>query len=297
MIESKDFKKITVMPQVTIYQGILKNCDQIVKMIEEKQPVNSLFKPWEKWYEQGSKKVAIFSREEILVKEEDSEEIKKEKEHLFRMSEVYDFVRKDYLDEYEKEKGLWPKYVKDWDQVRRGQDPIDLNIYKYSIEKMDKNNRPDLSMDYHFDEMPTDADAKIEHFVVTITFYINDNYDGGEIRFFDEANNKAYKYKPKVGDVTVFPSSYPFYHGVSKILGADRYFMRIFIVHKSEGEDWWLKEYKDKGSDFIDEQNAKRKKYIDDCLHNVTLVSPGEEPPNYINGKLVYIENEIEEIK
>ena len=55
------------------------------------------------------------------------------------------------------------------------------------------------------------------------------NYDGGEICFYNKNDSKIYQYKPSPGDITVFPSGKPFYHGVNKISKNNRYHLRNFI--------------------------------------------------------------------
>jgi hypothetical protein len=292
-----DYKKITVIPQITIYQNILKDCDQIVNFLKKDYDDKSVFSKWENWYNQGTVKKSQFNKNHMILNEEDSDLIKEEKNILNKIKEVYDFVKKDYLDEYENKKGIWPSYINEWESVKQEPSYIDLNVYKYAIENDKKRKFNDLAMEYHYDEMPTEEFANKEHCLITITFYINDEYNGGEICFYDESSNKAYKYKPKAGDVTIFPSGKPFYHGVSEYSKSDRYFMRTFILYKSNGTKEWNDNYSLYGEDFIKKERDKTQKFIEDGMHNVTLVFPKQKVPYKIYGKLIHLEENIIEVK
>jgi|LakMenEpi03Aug12_release.lakeMendotaPanAssembly.Ray.scaffolds.fasta_scaffold262421_2 hypothetical protein len=54
---------------------------------------------------------------------------------------------------------------------------------------------------------------------IAISYYLNDDYEGGEINFqrFDIS------YKPSKNEVLVFPANYVYAHSVSKVLSGTRY--------------------------------------------------------------------------
>jgi molybdopterin converting factor small subunit len=76
--------------------------------------------------------------------------------------------------------------------------------------------------------------------------YLNDDYEGGEIEFrlfdglyhemktedsnfIDLKNNKTiegFNYKPKAGDIVIFPSDIPYYHGIKKIVKGNKLLIR-----------------------------------------------------------------------
>jgi hypothetical protein len=82
----------------------------------------------------------------------------------------------------------------------------------------------------------------------TVTMYLNDDYDGGEIdfRIFNERETEMrvvdgemvsttegeeipkIVYKPQAGDIIIFPSRVPFYHGVRRVSTGTKYFARMF---------------------------------------------------------------------
>lgn len=57
-------------------------------------------------------------------------------------------------------------------------------------------------------------------------FYINDNYEGGEIEF----PSKDFIYKPESNSLVVFPSTSEYLHGVKKIIEGTRYTVAIWFT-------------------------------------------------------------------
>jgi hypothetical protein len=55
---------------------------------------------------------------------------------------------------------------------------------------------------------------------VSAVIYINDNYDGGEIRF---PRLDGYTHKPKVGDIAIFPSNYIYEHASLPMKSGTKY--------------------------------------------------------------------------
>jgi len=296
MIDHNSVEKIVVAPQIVVYKNLLKNCEKLIEILEKTDKSNSMWPEWEPWYEQGKNVNQLFYRNQFNSNEEDPEEILIEKEILMHISEIYDFIQKDYLSEYDADKGVWPSYIKQWDKVWEKLDPIHINVYKYNKSYFDSMSKDGLMLEYHVDEMPENVHDSMWHQVVTITFYLNDNYTGGEICFYDEGENKAYKYKPKLGDVTVFPSAAPFYHAVEHFSGADRYFMRIFIPYSAAGDEEWLKKNVVYDEAFVKEQEEKINNFVEKYTHAVTLQFPGKKVDR-VYGKLVQLNEEINVIE
>jgi len=279
------FEKLRVAPQIVVYKNLLKNSDELIALIEDKDKKNSLWPNWEPWYDQGENINQLFSRSEFEPADNP------EKAMLKYISEVYDFIQKDYMDEYSGDKGVWPDYISQWSKVYDKLDPIHINIYKYSDEHFSKKNKKGLMLEYHVDEMP-EVNESPWHQIATITFYLNDNYEGGEICFYSEAENKAYKYKPKKGDVTVFPSGAPFYHAVENFSGADRYFMRIFIPYSTEGDKEFIEKSVFYDQEFMRKQEDKINDFVSKYTHAVTLQFPGQQVDK-VYGKLVQLDEQI----
>lgn len=66
----------------------------------------------------------------------------------------------------------------------------------------------------------------------TAIFYLNDDYIGGEIAFLELDDNLQIKwydeYKPQAGDVLVFSSMLPIYHGVKTVEQGNKYMLRTY---------------------------------------------------------------------
>lgn len=73
---------------------------------------------------------------------------------------------------------------------------------------------------------------------ITGVLYPNDDYEGGEIffrKFSDTWDDKTFEkpefeltYKPKAGDLVIFPSTHPFYHGVMNVKKSPKYIYRLY---------------------------------------------------------------------
>jgi hypothetical protein len=104
-------------------------------------------------------------------------------------------------------------------------------------------------------------------FGVTAVFYLNDNYDGGEVmfRFLDENDpskiKEDYVYKPKQGDIVVFPSGPPHYHGVGAVFGGEKYIIRNYWRYDYPGHPLWLKLQEKYGEDIWRQLEEKRLKF------------------------------------
>ena len=83
-------------------------------------------------------------------------------------------------------------------------------------------------------------------FHTTCTFYINDNYNGGDVEFY--VNGDIINHKPKAGDLMVFPSGEPFYHGVKTIPDGNKFFVRNFVMFDYDGSEEWLANQKKYGA-------------------------------------------------
>lgn len=290
-------KKIVVAPQIIIYKNIFKDSEKIIRSVEEFSKDDTLWPDWEDWYSQGKHIMAKFNRKDLELNKNDSENIKIEKKYLKELYSVFDFVKNDYLKQYGEGLGNWPDYIKNWKKVESSnKDAITLDIYKYDVVYNNESEMPDdIMMDFHVDEMPSGAHEDIGFYkIITITGYLNNNYVGGEICFYDEPSNKAYKYKPNPGDITVFPSAAPFYHGVNYFSGADRYFIRAFISYAND--DSLITNDKDSIGSFLKDQEDKTDKFVKQYSHAITLEFPNKKVHN-ARARIVKLDEEINIVK
>ena len=101
-----------------------------------------------------------------------------------------------------------------------------------------------LAMGYHSDFQIENMHGPGEKFLITCVTYLGDDYDGGEIQFF--VLDKVFTYKPKSGDILVFPSgsplfpgSKPYFHSVKCVSRGEKIMARNFIKYPFTGTDEW----------------------------------------------------------
>lgn len=134
-------------------------------------------------------------------------------------------------EEIELEKNIYKQYQRDLPEHING---ILLKLFTVSKERYEKKYniilehrveegsnqsmflnkwKKNIHMNAHYDE------ELMSDFNVSIIFYLNDNYDGGELNF--PQHNLAIK--PKANSVIIFPGSKDYYHEVLEVFGEDRY--------------------------------------------------------------------------
>jgi hypothetical protein len=125
----------------------------------------------------------------------------------------------------------------------------------------DSGSGENMAMSYHTDYQQEKKDSRGDNFLITCNMYLNDNYDDGEIMFkiFNENNIiKTINYKPSKGDVVVFPSTPPYYHGVNKTKNGEKYFIRSFWFQEFPGSLEWLENEKKYGKEVWAEMEKQR---------------------------------------
>lgn len=90
---------------------------------------------------------------------------------------------------------------------------------EYSVERIDKGSyiyiryKDTNKFDWHND------DGKRYPRTVSVSAYLNDDYEGGEIEF----KHFNISHKPKAGDVVIFGSSFTYMHRVKPVINGTRY--------------------------------------------------------------------------
>lgn len=100
-----------------------------------------------------------------------------------------------------------------------------------------------LIMPFHTDyKQEQKHQPGLKHYI-TANLYINDDYKGGEIIFMiDDNTENLIRYKPKAGDLVVFPSGERYRHGVRTVDEGKKYFIRSFWHYKYDGSPEWHEE-------------------------------------------------------
>jgi hypothetical protein len=245
-------EKLIVSPQIVVYKNIFKSSKPMVNFLNSKNK-EIIDAEWQDWYDNGWR----FSLNFDEIKKSDSLEYM----YLKEMCDAFDYISKDYMECYSKENGIWPSFIKDWDSINLNNHNLDF--FKYNLDQSkDRNWDSDFLMNYHVDEFDVDGSFKSQKNIVTVNFYLNDDYEGGEICAYNKDLNVSYRYKPVAGDAVVMPSSSPFFHAVKPFYLSDRYFSRIFINYNdasldgSQVDNFFSKEH------FVG--NQYEKKFIDE---------------------------------
>jgi hypothetical protein len=107
---------------------------------------------------------------------------------------------------------------------------------------------------------------------------LNDDYEGGEISFLNEDDSEVVTWRPKAGDVIVFPSGSPFFHGVHPVLSGNRYIVRLWWYEEFSGSKEWHENFKKYGEE---EWKAIEKQRIKEAFESGTyhrhVVYPGSK--------------------
>lgn len=244
--------KKTIMPFVVLYEGVINNIPEIMDMLKEFEASRVLI-DWEPWYELGQRSRLHCNKDDILT------EIEKKQLDIHdtiqnNLTEVYKDYVADWTQQHVVEKYINPNkaFYQDWkyvfgeivtDWTSFDKIPVDPGTdtwIRSAIEILKHDHKVgkglELAIGYHIDAFNS-KDAAGPKSIITGTIYLNDNYEGGEISFLNEFDSSIVTYKPKRGDVIVFPSGKPFFHAAQKVFGADKYLIRNFLLWEHSGSE------------------------------------------------------------
>lgn len=120
----------------------------------------------------------------------------------------------------------------------------------YDLLKHNPNTNREYAIGWHTDR-PRGLDSSPgPKSILTVTIYLNDDYEGGEVAFLKEGDDEVIVYKPKAGDIVIFPSCEPFHHAAMPITSnSPKYFIRHFLTWSYEGSQEWIDSAKKFGMD------------------------------------------------
>ena len=102
-------------------------------------------------------------------------------------------------------------YIKETNAVP-GYLPNIINVRKYDTEAY---------MGPHID---TEDEQDKTRPSISLVFYLNDNYEGGQIEF----QNQNILLKPEAGSIIIFPSISPYYHDPKPVTEGTKYMIPVF---------------------------------------------------------------------
>lgn len=239
-------KVIDLYPQISVYRGMFKNVNNIVEYLEGMDQSE-----WEKWFifgdikslsldtiKYGDRKIDM-NRDDIgLFKKQDGiDGIREVLEDLFHIASQ-DYVVKNNIDasEFIHSSPCVCRYHANW-KLSDG-----------------------VAMAYHTDFQQEKADEPGDKFRITGCIYLNDNYEGGDISFKIDGSEVVLNHKPQAGDILLFPSIPPYYHGVKEITSGIKYFVRTFWLYSYPGSKEWLDGQEKYGKEVWAEMEKERQK-------------------------------------
>lgn len=193
------------------------------------------FKDWKKWNDIGEYIVNLHYRLHNRYNERSKNE--------FQIIKYITQLFYDTTNHYLEDKGI---------EVDPGWNVMGPNFCKYDKDSKfdywchldhapEEIKKEELSMVYHTDYVYADRYESGNKFILTCTMYLNDDYDGGDLKF--NIGDDWFSYKPKAGDIVVFPAGHPdlladkgvVFHGVGRVDKADKYLVRCFYQKYTQG--------------------------------------------------------------
>jgi hypothetical protein len=282
---NKKFQKNIIFNNLYVYENALPNHKDILNYIKKTESYTDkkyAINPWQDWNANWAGRSSQFNKNQIADNVLDSN-FYEEEVVIKNLYDVFNDVIKDYVFENKDEK-IWQYDFPTWDLSTQ-------DVWKIPGGTVLKYNEPNLkssydyssiAMNYHTDFNHDDVDSAGLKLTITLTMYLNDNYSGGEVSFYDEKTNTIHNYKPKAGDITVFPSARPFYHGVFPFFEEDRYLIRMFLAYNFQGTKEWITQKEILGEEKIREiDHERRKKGWEDGSSLIHVSYDGKKHPKF----------------
>lgn len=250
---SNEFDFFEIYPKVDVYKNLLPDSKRLAEIVKESEKSSGgryYLREWDQWSVFGS-----YTQQ----KHNDSEPRELGKMHddeKYLSDSVYSAYTKAISNYVQRHNLVLPE----------GACLLTSSFSKYdtNVDNM-KNN---MSMQYHTDYIISEREMPGPKFFLTCTTYLNDDYVGGEIEFL--MDGKQYPYKPESGDILVFPSIEPYFHGVKTITSGEKFFVRNFVSYPYGGSEEWIRNQKHYGAvrwakmeeERLEKENPKSMRYI-----------------------------------
>jgi Rps23 Pro-64 3,4-dihydroxylase Tpa1-like proline 4-hydroxylase len=172
----------------------IENLEQ--KRLEAESYKSEFVKPWQVWdYDNGNKEKTVFCWQKFLPKPEDIQKTDLFYKEQFEISSIlFDGL----------EKGL--KHY--------------FSIYPYAEKNIKSREKTMHLLKYKESGfLPAHSDHGISSRVLSALLYLNDDYEGGNIRF----PHAGIDIKPEAGSLLFFPSNFVYVHEVDAVTSGTRY--------------------------------------------------------------------------
>lgn len=218
------FIKKELFDGVVVYKNIFSNIDSTYNFFKNISE-NKSYYYLNRWETFGTPGVDVQNGVRVQFENDISNDRFDESDEFKFLSEII-YLRQitlnDYIEDY-KGKNIWPKSLRKFDAYHPTWDLCGFNVIKHNGQKIDLANDDRYWLGFHLDSINSIETYGRQH-VITTMIYLNDDYEGGEIRFLD--NKRVISYKPAKGDIVVFLSFYPYFHSVTAPFGNDRFAIR-----------------------------------------------------------------------
>lgn len=224
-----DFEINRLNPKIWVFKNAFKEATALIEYLESNP------EDWFDWYTFGTK--TEFKLPTYDEKEFPSEKVWKEK----ILDKIGDNPLRDFCKTF---RDVTEVYVKGLNIKQDSWYFIESDVCKYIPNRGISDTH---AMNYHTDYRQGKAKEPGDKFAITCVFYLNDSYEGGEISFriFNEEFTEFIEeinYKPSTGDVIIFPSKHPYYHGVRILTSGEKYILRSYWRYWYEGDPDLIKE-------------------------------------------------------
>lgn len=305
-------KRIDIFPYISVYSGGIVEVESVLKIIKESESLSSVgpyLSKWERWYDFGTKSrifphsetknLLTSNSEHLNMLSEEENRIFFDQEKLYHQIDdaVYSALKnyidywiaekfdpKDFPDSWEYEESIFPKWLPDWDirstpeEVGKGWCKSSYDVLKHN-ENTDLRNGREYAIDFHTDNKASMATMPGPKMILTVTIYLNDDYEGGEVSFLADKHSSVITYKPKAGDITIFPSYSPFFHAAMPVKSANKYLIRYVLSYYYEGSDEYKKGLKEYGEEVWKKMQQYRILAEDNSgMHERHVLFPGDNP-------------------
>lgn len=286
-------KRREIYKNIVVYKNPFKNINETMRIVKrsEIQEEDLLISKWKNWGIFGIMAKAIMpTRSEKFHTIQDSDKVIEQKKFLVEVENVFDSVSKDYMDNFG-ENVDWLPFITtiDLSNIKWQKGPVDI------LKHIEDPSR-ELAMHYHTDQNNYDLESRGRKFGLTVTIYLNDNYEGGEISFAHRNGSEILvtTLKPQAGDVVVFPSFIPYFHGVLPITKGNKYLIRTFHVWEYDGSQEWLNNENKYGKDVWAEMEKNRMHEIYERNTKSTYYNSNMQGEN-IDPNVIHIPSDLPE--
>jgi hypothetical protein len=230
-----------IYPKIFVYTDLFpdaKNLHDIMKMSEKRSDGRGIYTEWTDWFIFGK---YCHSRYNDQVLFEIDQDVKNKKEYNF------DLYRQELIL-YNRIKESVNSAISHYIAINNVPVPVNSHITEQNIGRYDAgvDSGEGKTMQFHTDYSIGEWYWPGEKFLITATSYMNDDYDGGELMF--SIGSDIISYKPKAGEIVVFPSGSPIYpggepyfHAVGGIRNGDKSLVRMYLKYITDGEPKWYK--------------------------------------------------------